>query len=79
VNLGFILFTFVRDDVFTHFSASIFSAVVSTLGTQPIDVMKTRMMNQPFDQNGRYSERRKPINFVEGYCIVHPWIVFNKR
>jgi len=41
-----------RDDVYTHFLASIFSAVVSTLGTQPIDVMKTRMMNQPFDENG---------------------------
>jgi len=42
-----------RDDVYTHFLASIFSAVVSTLGTQPIDVMKTRMMNQPFDEHGK--------------------------
>jgi len=42
-----------RDNMYTHFLASTFSAVVSTLGTQPIDVMKTRMMNQPFDEHGR--------------------------
>lgn len=41
-----------KDDFGTHFLASIFSAVVSTLGTQPIDVVKSRMMNQPFDENG---------------------------
>lgn len=41
-----------KDDVSTHFLASIFSAVVSTLGTQPIDVVKSRMMNQPFDERG---------------------------
>jgi len=41
-----------KDDITTHFLASVFSAVVSTLGTQPIDVVKSRMMNQPFGENG---------------------------
>ena len=36
-----------RDNLTTHFSASLCAATVATGLTQPFDVMKTRMMNAP--------------------------------
>jgi len=36
-----------RDDVVVYLVGSTFTGVVSTYGTQPIDVVKSRIMNQP--------------------------------
>ena len=46
-GLQFSLFPRYSDNTTTHFTASITAASVATLLTQPVDVMKTRMMNAP--------------------------------
>jgi solute carrier family 25 protein 14/30 len=38
-----------RDDIYTHVTASVMSGVVSTYGSNPIDTVKSRIMNQPVD------------------------------
>jgi solute carrier family 25 protein 14/30 len=38
-----------RDDIYTHVTASIISGVISTYGTNPVDTVKSRIMNQPVD------------------------------
>ena len=53
----------------THALSSIVSGLVAaTMGT-PADVVKTRVMNQPFDAQGRGNELKdmkfaKPISFI---------------
>ena len=46
-GLQFSIFPRYSDNTTTHFTASITAASVATLLTQPVDVMKTRMMNAP--------------------------------
>lgn len=41
-----------EDGVGTHFLASFFSGMVSSLGSQPIDVIKSRIMHQPLQRVG---------------------------
>lgn len=36
-----------KDNLATHFSSSFMAASIATVMTQPMDVMKTRMMNAP--------------------------------
>lgn len=47
-----------RDNMTTHFTASISAASVATALAQPVDVMKTRMMNAA---PGTYSGKRHHI------------------
>jgi hypothetical protein len=39
--------------VATHFGASIMAGFLSTIASSPLDVVKSRVMNQPVDANGR--------------------------
>ncbi|CAH1795245.1 unnamed protein product, partial [Owenia fusiformis] len=41
------------DNTFTHFISSALSGITSALAAAPSDVLKTRIMNQPTDKNGR--------------------------
>nr|WJG69184.1 mitochondrial uncoupling protein [Acanthamoeba castellanii str. Neff] len=42
-----------QDNIYTHFAASFIAGFVATASSSPIDVVKTRVMNQPSDANGR--------------------------
>lgn len=39
--------------VVTHFGASVMAGFLSTIASSPLDVVKSRVMNQPVDENGR--------------------------
>ena len=44
-----------KDNVFTHFTASLSAAGIATVITMPLDVLKTRMMNaKPGEYSGIY-------------------------
>jgi solute carrier family 25 protein 14/30 len=42
-----------KDGVVTHFLASTFAGLFSTYGSNPIDTVKSRIMNQPVDETGK--------------------------
>jgi len=42
-----------RDDIAAHLIGSTITGVFATFGTQPIDVVKSRIMDQPVDAKGR--------------------------
>jgi len=42
-----------RDGLLVHFVCSMFAGLVCSTSTSPVDVVKSRMMNQSFDQYGR--------------------------
>lgn len=42
-----------RDDITAHLTGSAITGVFATFGTQPIDVVKSRIMDQPTDERGR--------------------------
>ncbi|XP_041362936.1 mitochondrial dicarboxylate carrier-like [Gigantopelta aegis] len=65
--------SYFEDNLVTHFSASIMAGVIATFLTQPLDVMKTRMMNAP---PGHYASlmacamdigKNGPIGFFKGF------------
>ncbi|KHJ45922.1 putative dicarboxylate transporter [Trichuris suis] len=62
-----------EDNLVTHFSASLMASGVATTITQPMDVMKTRMMNaKPGEFKGildcfLYTARMGPMGFFKGY------------
>ncbi|KAK0410612.1 hypothetical protein QR680_005234 [Steinernema hermaphroditum] len=62
-----------QDNPFTHFFSSISAASIATLMTQPLDVMKTRMMNAPpgtFKGIGDcfvYTAKLGPAGFFKGF------------
>lgn len=62
-----------KDNIITHFSSSIVAGVMATTATQPVDVVKTRIMNA---QQGEYKSiwqcfvytaRTGPLGFFKGY------------
>jgi dicarboxylate transporter 10 len=61
------------DNLLTHFSASTIAATIATTITQPLDVMKTRMMNaKPGEFKGimdcfMYTLKAGPTAFFKGY------------
>ena len=44
-----------QDDYKTHTAASLASGFISAVFGTPADVVKTRIMNQPLDANGRFA------------------------
>uniref|UniRef100_A0A0N5ASX4 Mitochondrial dicarboxylate carrier n=1 Tax=Syphacia muris TaxID=451379 RepID=A0A0N5ASX4_9BILA len=62
-----------EDNVTTHFSASFAAASIATVLTQPLDVMKTRMMNaKPGQFKGimdcfLYTAKTGPLGFFKGF------------
>jgi len=62
-----------KDNIITHFTASLLAAGVATTITQPLDVMKTRMMNaKPGEFKGImdcavYTAKLGPLGFFKGY------------
>jgi len=42
-----------HDGLLVHFVCSMFAGLVCSTATSPIDVIKSRVMNQPYDQQGR--------------------------
>ncbi|KAL3876005.1 hypothetical protein ACJMK2_033894 [Sinanodonta woodiana] len=64
---------FLKDNLFTHFACSITAGAIATLLTQPLDVMKTRVMNA---KPGQYSglsacamdiAKNGPMGFFKGF------------
>lgn len=64
-----------KDTVVTHFTASIFAGAVATSLTQPLDVLKTRLMNaRPGEFNNMwhlilYTAKLGPRGFFKGYIL----------
>jgi len=62
-----------KDNIITHFTASLLAAGVATTITQPLDVMKTRMMNaKPGEFKGIldcavFTAKLGPLGFFRGY------------
>lgn len=62
-----------RDDLRTHFTASLIAGAIATTLTQPLDVLKTRSMNaKPGEFNGlwdiiKFTARLGPLGFFKGY------------
>eukprot|EP00756_Hemistasia_phaeocysticola_P060906 Hpha_TRINITY_DN4422_c0_g1::TRINITY_DN4422_c0_g1_i1::g.50420::m.50420/K15104/SLC25A11, OGC; solute carrier family 25 (mitochondrial oxoglutarate transporter), member 11 len=50
------------DSLKTHFCASMVAGLVSTIASNPIDVVKARMMNQPVAPDGTPTLYRNPID-----------------
>ena len=42
---------YVKDGIFCHFLASMFSGLVTTMASMPVDIAKTRIQNQKFIGN----------------------------
>ncbi|XP_003382862.1 PREDICTED: mitochondrial dicarboxylate carrier-like [Amphimedon queenslandica] len=61
------------DNIITHFSSSIIAGIIATAMTQPVDVVKTRMMNaKPGDYKSivhctLYTARLGPLGFFKGF------------
>ncbi|XP_064598941.1 mitochondrial dicarboxylate carrier-like [Liolophura sinensis] len=61
------------DNLTTHFSCSIMAGTIATFLTQPLDVMKTRMMNaKPGEYSNLFScakdiAKNGPLGFVKGF------------
>lgn len=64
---------FFRDNILTHFSASIVAGFVATAATQPVDVLKTRMMNAQTGEFSSilncflYTSKTGPLGFYKGF------------
>ncbi|XP_039956567.1 mitochondrial dicarboxylate carrier [Bactrocera tryoni] len=62
-----------KDDLATHFSASLAAGAIATTLTQPLDVLKTRSMNaKPGEFKGlwdivKFTARLGPLGFFKGY------------
>lgn len=62
-----------KDDLRTHFLASLGAGAIATTLTQPLDVLKTRTMNaKPGEFNGlwdivKFTARLGPMGFFKGY------------
>ncbi|KAH8310688.1 hypothetical protein KR044_002563, partial [Drosophila immigrans] len=62
-----------EDNLVTHFTASLMAGAIATTLTQPMDVLKTRMMNaKPGEYNGlwdviRHTAKLGPLGFFKGY------------
>uniref|UniRef100_A0A914VZL4 FAD dependent oxidoreductase domain-containing protein n=1 Tax=Plectus sambesii TaxID=2011161 RepID=A0A914VZL4_9BILA len=69
---------YVGDNLITHFSASFLAASIATMMTQPMDVLKTRMMNaKPGEFKGVvdccvYTAKLGPLGFFKGF--IPAWI-----
>ncbi|GMT35749.1 hypothetical protein PFISCL1PPCAC_27046, partial [Pristionchus fissidentatus] len=67
-----------KDNLTTHFSASILAASIATLMTQPLDVLKTRMMNAPPGQYKtilhcmKHTAELGPSAFFKG--LIPAWV-----
>lgn len=71
---GFLLSTaYFKDDPKTHFTASLAAGAIATLLTQPLDVLKTRVMNsKPGEFNGVWpvvvhTAKVGPMGFFKGF------------
>ncbi|XP_030369587.1 mitochondrial dicarboxylate carrier [Scaptodrosophila lebanonensis] len=62
-----------KDNLITHFTASLVAGTIATTLTQPLDVLKTRSMNaKPGEFNGlwdivRHTAKLGPLGFFKGY------------
>lgn len=62
-----------QDNLVTYFTASLSAGAVATTLTQPIDVIKTRVMNaKPGEFNGlldiiKFTASAGPLGFFKGY------------
>ncbi|ALC46228.1 Dic1 [Drosophila busckii] len=62
-----------KDDLVTHFTASLAAGAIATTLTQPLDVLKTRSMNAaPGEYNGlwdivKHTAKLGPLGFFKGY------------
>ncbi|EDW84056.1 mitochondrial dicarboxylate carrier [Drosophila tropicalis] len=62
-----------KDNLVTHFTASLVAGTIATTLTQPLDVLKTRSMNaKPGEYNGlwdivRHTAKLGPMGFFKGY------------
>nr|CDJ97757.1 Mitochondrial substrate solute carrier domain containing protein [Haemonchus contortus] len=67
-----------KDNLYTHFSSSFCAASIATMLTQPLDVMKTRLMNAPPGQFKGivdcffYTAKLGPAGFFKGF--VPAWV-----
>ncbi|KAL6723920.1 hypothetical protein ANCDUO_09831 [Ancylostoma duodenale] len=67
-----------QDNLYTHFSSSFCAASIATVLTQPLDVMKTRLMNAPPGQFKGifdcfvYTAKLGPAGFFKGF--VPAWV-----
>lgn len=50
------------DSLPTHFAASTAAGFLSTLASAPVDLVKSRLMNQPLDANGLPSLYKSPLH-----------------
>jgi len=66
------------DDVMTHLLAACLAGTMAAIFAQPLDVMKTRVLNAPADSNGVGTVFKKtlktsgPLAFYKG--LVPAWI-----
>ncbi|KAH8247664.1 hypothetical protein KR038_007757 [Drosophila bunnanda] len=62
-----------KDNLVTHFTASLVAGTIATTLTQPLDVLKTRSMNaKPGEYNGlwdvvKHTAKLGPLGFFKGY------------
>ncbi|KAK6764320.1 hypothetical protein RB195_024587 [Necator americanus] len=67
-----------QDNLYTHFSSSFCAASIATVLTQPLDVMKTRLMNAPPGQFKGifdcflYTAKLGPTGFFKGF--IPAWV-----
>ncbi|KAJ6661723.1 hypothetical protein lerEdw1_013245, partial [Lerista edwardsae] len=59
---------FMGDTVYTHFLASFTCGLAGALASNPIDVVRTRMMNQSTLQSGTHSAYKSTID-----CLLQTW------
>jgi dicarboxylate transporter 10 len=65
--------SFFKDNIITHFTASIMAGFCATLLTQPTDVMKTRLMNARPGQYKNFMDcllttaKLGPLGFYKGF------------
>ncbi|NWQ75277.1 KMCP1 protein, partial [Columbina picui] len=59
---------FMGDTVYTHFLSSFTCGLVGALASNPIDVVRTRMMNQRGQQHGGYSNYKGTLD-----CLLQTW------
>ncbi|WKY14147.1 hypothetical protein Q1695_000026 [Nippostrongylus brasiliensis] len=67
-----------KDNLYTHFTSSFCAASIATMMTQPLDVMKTRLMNAPPGQFKGimdcffYTAKLGPAGFFKGF--IPAWV-----
>ncbi|KAM6341741.1 kidney mitochondrial carrier protein 1 isoform 1-T1 [Podargus strigoides] len=59
---------FMGDTVYTHFLSSFTCGLAGALASNPIDVVRTRMMNQRSQQHGEYSNYKGTLD-----CLLQTW------